>query len=658
MHLYPAALVAVVVAAACAPVAEPLIAPVPQGAAGETAPRPLLQPAAPTPEFSQALQRGTRSATGAPGPRYWQQRVRYNITAELDPNARLLTGRERIVYHNRSPDALPFVVFNLYQNLFRGAGGMTGLTLSRVAVGGQAITQYTAAQREQVLAGNVPGPGWFENGTLGRVYLPRPLASGDSATFEVEWSFRVPPSGAPRTGFEDALGGRVLQVAQWYPQIAVYDDVAGIDITNYAGQGEFYLDYGDFDFAVTVPTGWLVAGTGTLANAAEVLTPAVRQRLDRALQSDEVVRVVTREELGRATQAGQNGRVTWRYTARDVRDVAFATSNHYLWDATRAVIPAPTGGGMRTVAVHAFYRPGAPHWENAARYTDHSTEYFSREIVPYIYPQITTTEGPVYGMEYPMLIFVGRPQGAEELYEVTAHEVGHEWYPMMVGQDEAAHPWMDEGITSYYERLAFGDFWKPQDAFLQPRQTYLMLAGNKGEAPLMRSADLLGDMQLGVAGYYKPSVVMRALESVLGAETFDRALRTYSNEWLLKHPYPWDFFNTVERVAGRDLDWFWYPWFYTTATNDLGISSVVPGNGSVQVTVRDLGQVPSPAFLVVSTAGGQPVRQTIPIERFLNPPNTRSVTVTIPVSGTVTRVDLDPELWIPDANRRNNTWTP
>jgi hypothetical protein len=651
---YAVALAAVLVSA-CAPVAEPIIAPVPEGAAGATAPRPLVQPVQPPQEYTRAVQGNSRSANGAPGSRYWQQGVRYNIEASLDPETRQLTGRERIVYRNRSPNTLPYVVFNLYQNLFRTATG--GLNLTRLAVGGQALTEFTEQATATVLAGGPAQPGYFVRGTLGRVYLPRPLAPGDSTVFEVEWNFRVPPNGAPRTAFEDALGGRVLAVAQWYPQIATYDDVQGFDTTPYTGQGEFYLEYGDFDYTLTLPSGWLVGGTGTLQNADQVLTPTVRQRLDQAMRTDSVVRVVTAAEVGRGTVAGQNGRVTWRFNARNVRDVAFSTSNRYLWDATRATIPAPTGGGTTQVAVHSLYRPGAPHWENAARYTDHAMEFWSRELVPYIYPQITNTEGPVYGMEYPMVIFVGRPQTAEELYEVSAHEVGHEWFPMMVGQDEAAHAFMDEGFTTFYERLAVADFLRPQDPWAQPRQPYLQIAGQRAEATLMKSADQMTDFQMGVAAYYKPGLVMRALRATLGDETFDRAMRTYSNEWQLKHPYPWDFFNTVERVAGRDLDWFWYPWFYTTATNDLAIARVTPGAGSVAVTVRDVGQVPSPAFLVVTTSGGQRVRQTIPIESFLTP-GTREVTVNVPVTGSVTRVDLDPEYVVPDVNRRNNAWTP
>jgi len=652
-HLYGAALFSVALISACAPAGELLVAPVPRGAAADTAPRPLVVPVPVIPEFQAAVRNGTRSETGAPGQRYWQNRVRYSIEANVHPDSLRLRGSERVTYVNNSPDALRYVVVNLYQNLFRQVTG--GLNLTRVVAQGQTLARLQPAQVEQNLAAVNTVAGWFENGTLGRIYLPRPLASGDSATFEFDWNFRIPPSTAPRTGFEDALGGRVLQVAQWYPQIAVYDDVFGPDVTPYTGQGEFYLDYGDFDYAITAPTGWLVAGTGTLQNPDQVLTPEVRQRLAQAMQSDSPVRVVGQGNIGRGTVAGTNGRVTWRYTARNVRDVAFASSNRYYWDATRGAIPQ-AGGGVKYIPVYSFFRPGATYWDNAVRHGDHAIEYLSREEVPYAYEQITVTEGPVYGMEYPMIVFVGRPTENEKaLYEVVAHEVGHEWFPMMVGGDEAFAAWMDEGINTYQEALAFNDYWRGTDHWVESRNYYLASVRTRADVPLMRNADQLDDAQTGIAGYFKPGTVLRSLRAALGDSVFHAAMRTYQREWAFKHPYPWDFFNTFERVSRRNLDWFFNPWFFTNATLDLALGAVTPAAGSVTVTVRDLGQIPAPAFLVVTTSAGV-VRQTIPVERFLNPPNARSVTVTIPVQGQVTRVELDPEQLFADVNRDNNVW--
>lgn len=656
-----AAVVAVLLLGACAPAGEPIVAPLPQGAALDTAGRPYLRPVVPDEGYQAAVQRGTRSQTGAPGPQYWQQRVRYSIQASLDPESRRVTGSERIVYHNRSPNELRQVVFNLYQNLFTeeftgrnspaNTGGitLTKFTYNGTAVGPLSQQQYEANQRE-----NRASVGYLTTGTLSRVLLPNPIAAGDSAVFEVDWNFRVPPGqSAPRTGYEDALGGRVFQVAQWYPQIAVFDDVVGLDATPYRGQGEFYLEYGDFDVSLTLPAGWTVGGTGDLVNADEILRPEVRQRLAQAASSDETVTVLPRSEWGQtgATTSGENGRVTWRFAARDVRDFAWATSNRYQWDARRAQVAG------RTVMVHTLYRPGAPHWDESARFGEHSTEFHSQALVPYAYPQITVSEGPIYGMEYPMIVFIGRPTGRLELYQVISHEIAHEWFPMMVGQDEAAYAWMDEGFTTYNESRSVEDLFPDFDPWEEPRTSYLSIADNKGEAPLMRHIDLVFGEPFAVSAYYKPGTLLRGLQRILGDSAFFQGMRTYSREWASRHPYPWDFFNTMERVSGRDLDWFFYPFWYRTVTLDQEIGSVRPTTGGVEVTVRDVGQVPAPTDIVVTMANGQRVTQTIPIERWLSP-STRAVTITVPVSGPVSRVELDPEEWFPDANRRNNVWTP
>jgi hypothetical protein len=660
INIKRAAMLAVLVLAACAPAGEPIVAPLPQGAALDTAGRPYLRPVQAEEGYVAAVSNGTRSATGAPGPRYWQQRVRYSIQASLDPESRRVTGTERIVYHNRSPNELRQVVFNLYQNLFseefRGknnplnTGGLTLLkfTYNGTAVGPLTQQQYEANQRE-----NRPSVGYLTTGTLSRVRLPSPIAAGDSAVFELEWNFRVPPMMAPRTGFEDALGGRVFQVAQWYPQIAVYDDVVGLDATPYRENGEFYLEYGDFDVALTLPAGWTVGATGELVNADQILRPEVQQRLAQAAGSDETVTVLPRTEWGTtgATTNGENGSVTWRFSARDVRDFAWATSNRYQWDARRAQVAG------RTVMVHSLYRPGAPHWDEGAMFGEHSTEFHSQALVPYAYPQITVSEGPIYGMEYPMIVFIGRPNSRLELYQVISHEVGHEWFPMMVGQDEAAYAWMDEGFTTYNESRSVKDLFPDFDPWEQPRTDYLSIAGDKGEVPLMRHIDLVFGEPFGVSAYYKPGTLLRSLQRILGDSVFFEAMRTYTREWMFKHPYPLDFFNTMERVSGRDLDWFFYPFWFRTVTFDQTVSSVTPTTGGVQVTVRDLGQVPAPTDIVVTTASGQRITQTIPIERWLSP-STRAVTVTVPVEGPVSRVELDPEQYFPDVNRRNNVWTP
>ncbi|HET7459852.1 MAG TPA: M1 family metallopeptidase [Longimicrobium sp.] len=657
-----------VLAAGCAPGTRVAPAEAPANVAADSLRRWNVRPVPTNEAFRRGLAAGTRTNTGAPGPRYWQQSVAYRIRAELDPATTLLRGSERIVYRNRSPDTLTSIVLNLYQNIYtenarrnRVAPNTGGVTLERVAVQGTALDSVPAARIGVMQTVARPAAAYAVEGTLARLMLPRALMPGDSTVLEIDWHHKVPPAPTFRTAWEDALGGRAFVVGQWYPQIAVYDDLRGWDATPYLGDGEFYLEYGDFDVELTLPAGWIVGATGTLANAAEVLSPQTRDRLARAAQADSTpVHVVTVADLasGAALARPSNGRLTWRFHAGNVRDFAFATSDKYLWDAARATVP-DAAGGRRPVPVHALYRAGAPGWERAWRYGQHAITYLSGLIQPYAYEQATIAEGPIGGMEYPMLVFIARPNQAEALESVIAHELGHEWFPMVVGSDEARYAWMDEGINSYHEDRAAGDFFPGTDPARTTRETYLTVAGRDAEVPLMRHTDLVTPYGARtVAAYTKPAVVLNALRGVLGNATFDRAMREYAAAWSYRHPQPWDFFNTVERVAGRDLDWFWYPWFFETGVLDQAVESVRPVSGGVEVVVRDLGENPMPAFVAVTSSTGVITEGEVPVEEWLRGGGTRTTTLSVPTSGTVTRVEIDPRGQFPDANRANNVWTP
>jgi hypothetical protein len=499
--------------------------------------------------------------------------------------------------------------------------------------------------------------GYAVRGTLGHVTLPHPVPPGDSMAFEIAWHHKVPPKGAFRTGWEDALGGRAFVVGQWYPQIAAYDDVHGWDDTPYLGDGEFYLDYGDFDVALTLPAQWLVGATGTLTNRADVLAPSTEARMSLATNgSGGYVAGPTETAARNATMAGTGGKVTWRFHAGNVRDFAFATSDKYRWEIGHAEVPN-ADGSVRRVPVNVLYRPGAPGWEQARRYGEHAVGFLSRQLAPYPYPQVTVAEGPIAGMEYPMMVFIAKPEKAEDLQSVIAHEVGHEWFPMMVGSDEASYPWMDEGINSYDEELAVADFFPGSTPAKTDQASYLRVAGHDNEVPLMRHTDLVSPYGARtMAAYTKPAVVLRALRGVLGDSVFSRAMRTYVAEWSWKHPQPWDFFHTVERVSGRDLTWFWQPWFFETATLDQAIASVQPADGGVRVTLRDLGGVPMPATVTVTSGDAGQTAVDVPVEQWLT--GAREVTVTVPTFGPVTRVEIDAAQRFPDADRSNNVWTP
>ena len=612
--------------------------------------------------FREAIEAGTRTRDGRPGPRYWQQRVDYRIDAELDPKTGRLQGEEVITYHNRSPDTLRILVLHLYQNLFRPGEARVervpvteGMTIERIAVAGSEAVRVEDG-------GDVPPTGavYQEDGTLLYLRLPRPLLPGDSTTLQIAWHFTVPPAEAPRTGHIDHV---VYNVAQWYPQVAVYDDVHGWDATPYWSQGEFYLEYGDFDVSLTLPEGWVVAATGTLENPDEVLTPTARRRLQLALERDTIVQVITADDLasGNATQRVPGGQLTWQFRARNVRDFAFAASNRYLWDATRAVTPDADGDGRpEVIAVHALYRPEAEDWREAARYTQHAVQFHASRWYPYVYPQITSVEGPVFGMEYPMIVFVQSVSDPRLLYTVITHEVGHMWFPMMVGSNEHDFAWQDEGLNTYIENLSVKDFFPDTRLFEDDRRRYFMIAGTDLEKPMMREADLYGPGPAYViAAYSKPSVVLRALAKVVGEDTLHAAIREYTRRWLFKHPMALDFFNTVESVVGRDLDWFWQPWWYTTNVLDQAIVGVeVAANGGgeqARVTVENQGEIPMPVELVLTMADGQTRRVVVPVEVWLG--GARRHTETVDLPGRLERVEIDPQQDFPDVDRTDNVWT-
>ncbi len=618
-------------------------------------------PPVPVPaSFQSAIDRGTRTDQGIPGPGYWTQRVDYSIEAQLDPETAILVGRETITYQNNSPDELDRLILHLYQNLFSEGAQRTrtvpitgGITLERVALGGEEISE--AMGRPQ--AGS-----YLTDGTLMAVYLSESVPSGASVELSVEWRYEVPPAGAPRQGH---IENRLFNVAQWYPQVAVYDDVQGWHIWPYLGNGEFYLEYGDFDVSITVPEGWLIGASGTLQNPEEVLPGLIRERLDEARTSDEVVRVVTEADFGPggATLSDPDGELTWRFQANGVRDFAFATSDQYLWDAAHVVTPDADGDGEdEVVEVHAFSRPVAEAWVDAAEYIRHAVRFHAERWHPYPWPQMTGAEGPVGGMEYPMLTFVAAFPEARSVYETLNHEIGHMWYPMMVGSNEPSYPWMDEGLTTYIEGYATADFWDDPDYWRTDQNAYVRVAGFEGETPIMRHADLHGPFgTYGQAAYWKPATLLRALEGVIGREAVWETLRTYAETWIYGHPAPQDFFNLAEAVAGRDLDWFWVPFWYETAALDQAITNVRMSEGdtgveAAEVTVANLGRAFMPVNLVVTLSGGDVIQETVPVEVWLGGATEHTVLIDLPSGETTTAIEIDPDVAFPDVDRENNVW--
>lgn len=629
------------------------------GAAEAQTPRAPARVVTP-PSFDSAVARGTRTRTGEPGPRYWQNGADYDITAEVTPADSTLRGSERVTYHNRSPEMLRAVVFRVYQNLFAPAGaretptpGVTsGMVLEEVRENGRVV-----ALPDNLVGASRDSTGARVYGTLLIVPLATPLAPGGTATFDIRWHFKIPGAWAPRMGMQDSTTG---QIAQWYPQIAVFDDVHGWDAQQYTGTGEFYLDYGRFRYSVTLPAGFIVGGTGTLENPDSVLNPAQVAALRRAANATNVVHVLGPAQLGagRATKGAPGTRLTWTFVADSVRDVAFSFSDHYLWDATSAVVDPAT---RRRALVQVMYRQGAPLYDQAWRMVQSALESFSRRLGPYPYAQMTQTEGGSGGMEYPMTVFVQAYPDPYRMDEVTAHEVGHEWFPMVVGSDETRYGWQDEGLNTFDTFFATDDFFRDtlQGRGLEEAHAGYLGYARRSEEPLivMSPANAFGvepEADYSVEAYDKPSSVLYALLTTLGEETFYRAYREYIRRWAYRHPTPWDFFHTMSSVSGRDLEPFWFQWFFTDERLDQAVTAVQQAGDSVTVTVENVGAVYAPVDVTARTADGKSVTWRVDDTAWY--PGRTTLTTTHAVRGRVVEVTLDAARSYPDVSRANNVW--
>jgi hypothetical protein len=584
-----------------------------------------------------------RASSGQPGHAYWQQRVDYRIDATLDTITHVIRGRESIRYTNNSPDALAYLWMFLEQNICSRSGitekldqpplmflGSTfdfsckefdgGVTLEHVRIGGQELR-----------------PAIY--GTTMRIDLPRPLGPGRMLDLDIAWRFTVPPYGAGRMGRD----GSLYQIAQWYPRLAVYDDVRGWNHDPYIGAGEFYLEYGSFDVNLTLPSNYTVAATGRLRNPEVVLTPEQRSRLASARSATEPVPIITSVEAGKLGTPSRTA--TWRFTADSVRDFAFAAGSQLRWDAS----------AYRQVLVHTLYRPSAPEWEEANRMVRDALQYFSEQWYPYPYSHITSVEGPIEGMEYPMLTFDPRAPSREERQWVLAHELGHQWMPMIVGSNERLYPWMDEGFNTfidlagaarYFAGTAYGD-----SIEVHPLHLYQDHAIPGQEQPLITRPVEVKDLFW--TGYQKPALMMQTLRyEVLGKERFDAAFRAYLRAWAYKHPTPADFFRLMRDASGMDLDWYWRDWVFTTARLDQAVDSIGRTRDGEKVFLSNRGSMMLPLEMDLTFRDGSKERVRLPVEMW----NQGSkFAYRLRSAREVSRVVIDPRRVLPDIDRANNT---
>ncbi len=613
-----------------------------------------------------------RSASGRPGPAYWQQRADYDIAVRLDPDAHRVTGEETITYTNHSPEALDFLWLHLEQNLF--APGSRGAALTPAGSrwrGSFAEGGLTLGSVEVAHGGRTTTPEYLVDDTRMRIDLAEPLAAnGGVLELTIAWSFVVPEYGSDRMGRLDVEGGTVYELAQWYPKMVVFDDVNGWNALPYLGQGEFYLGYGDFDVAITVPTPYTVVATGTLQNPDEVWTAEQQARLAEARTSAERVYVIAPDELGRA-HPHKSATTTWRYRAENVRDVAWAASNRFILDAASAETEAGNTLILSAYPPEGIGTTEEPGWEEATRFGRASVLNNSRWL-PYPYPVAISVAGVVGGMEYPMLHFSSVEARGMALWGVIDHEIGHNWFPMIVGSDERRHAWMDEGFTSFLNTFSGKTFYdeNPDPTIAgygqgdQVRMVRLTrspyVAGRMQETamqdqPVLTPADQVRRPSLGFLAYRKPAKGLLILrDAVLGSERFDAAFFEYIRRWAYKHPQPADFFRTMEDVSGENLGWFWRGWLMSTETLDQAVAGVEQTEGGAVVTVENLGGLVMPADLEVTYEDGTAERVRVPVEAFF-----KSDTFEMAVPGTsrVASVRLDPDDVLPDTDEANDVWS-
>jgi hypothetical protein len=532
-----------------------------------------------------------RTASGAPGPMYWQQEADFVIDATLDDENQRLSGTATVTYHNHSPDTLTYLWMQLDRNRFTPDSDEqlteTAEDLERVPF--QSLERWLARQtfdggydiRRVVDSRGVDLDHTIVK-TMMRIDLPRPLKPGDSFTFTVDWSFNINDTAIinSRTGaefFEDD-GNWLYEMAHWFPRMAAYTDYAGWQHKQFLGRGEFTLEFGDYTVNLTVPDDHIVAATGELQNPDEVLTEAQRRRLKEAETADAPVMIVTQEEAEANETTEPTGTKTWTFFAEDVRDFAFASSRKFLWDAMGHDVE-----GNRVMAMSFYPKEGEPLWSRYSTHAIiHTLNVYSRYSFRYPYPVAISVNGPIGGMEYPMICFNG-PRPEEDgtysartkygLISVIIHEVGHFYFPMIVNSDERQWTWMDEGINTFLQFLAEQEWEDEYPSRRGEPQDITGFMASRYQVPIMTNSESL--LQFGPNAYAKPATALNILrETILGRDLFDFAFREYSRRWMFKRPEPADFFRTMEDASGVDLDWFWRGWFYTTDHVDLAIDDV------------------------------------------------------------------------------------
>ena len=562
----------------------------------------------------------TRSASGQPGPRYWQNRADYLIKASLSETEQdtSITGDVAITYTNNSPDNLDYLWLQLDQNLFkpdsRGAATIP-LTGDRFDVkgfkhGGDHIQSVTITYKGQTYTVEP-----VITDARMQLRLKAPMGGkGEKILVKINYTFSIPFYGADRMGRKKFKQGWVYEIAQWYPRMCVYDDVEGWNTLPYMGLGEFYCDYGDYDYYVTAPANMTVAGSGDLQNAAQVLTAAQQSRLADARNSDKTVMIVKPEEVGLEGTRPQKGMLTWHFKMANTRDVSWAASTAFIWDAARVNLPS----GRQAIAMSTYpvESAGNDSWGRSTEYLKYSIEIYSKKYFEYPWNSATSVSGVALGMEYPGIIFCLSNLKNGQLWGDITHEIGHNWFPMIVGTNERKYMWMDEGFNTFINEYST-EMFNNGEYFRSKNRPANMIARMMPtlKDPLMVAPEAQNDYG---QYYVKTSLGLDMLRNVvLGPDRFDYAFNEYIKHWAFKHPLPYDFFRAMNDASGEDLNWFFQPWFFTTWELDQAIQGVKyvkddAANGAL-ITLVNKDKLAMPVTLKITQVNGKTETITLPV---------------------------------------------
>lgn len=592
-------------------------------------------------EYKRALEKGTRSPDGSPGPNYWQNTASYSIDAEFFPEENKIRGKAKINYSNNSPDTLRQLVFDLYQDLYRKGNtrdwdiGMAdlheGTLISKMKINGTEIDVHARRdlRRQQT-----------------KLIVKTLLPPGSQHEIEVEWEVPIPASRTVRMGrYSDS----VAFVAYWFPHIAVYDDIDGWDMIPYRGSVEFYNGFKDFDVRLTLPADFLVWATGLLQNPDQIFQPDIVARYYKAMETEEVINIITTNDYARNAVINKQAKHTWHFLAEAVPDFSFAAAKGFNWDAVS--IEVEPG---RRVLTDAVYPEGVIHYEKVAAYARQSIQFMSESVpgIPFPYPQMTNfcNGRPSGGMETRMMANNSAPLDEPNIFGLTFHEIAHTYFPFAMGTNEKKYAWMDEGFASLWPHLMVDSLFPDYRYLERTVGGFQDRAYVETAVPPMVPNHMIGAdyPALRLASYVRPAVALHFLEDAMGTEMYLLGLRTFMKEWEGKHPLPHDFFNMLERVSGMRLNWFFEPWFYGFAYPDLAIHKVTDDR---KLVIENKGGLPLPVELAFTYTDGS--TENLSFSTAIWQSGEKQIMVDIPGHLPVKQIRLGNAV-IPDSYPRNN----